>query len=272
MTYSFSIIIPTFNEEEFIGPLLDFLLEETRDYRTDIVVCDGGSTDLTLYEVERRGVRLLQSAQKGRGSQLNLGARSSKGEVLYFLHADTFPPTGFLHDITRKLNEGYPAGCFRLSFDWNHWFLRANAWLTRFNVNYFRFGDQSLFIQRDSFERAGGYRDDYLMLEDQEIIHRIKKRCSFAIIPRAVVTSARKYRENGPLRLQWIFLRVWLKYKSGKSQAELLEFYKQKINDHKLEKDDATIIRPLTTDLYKEPHSGTGENTTRKRPGASSGG
>ncbi|MGB0175714.1 MAG: TIGR04283 family arsenosugar biosynthesis glycosyltransferase [Owenweeksia sp.] len=271
MQHSFSIIIPTFNEEHFIGPLLDRLIRESEGYDVEIIVSDGGSTDLTSFEVQRRGVRFVESVSKGRGSQLNFGALLSQKEILYFLHADTFPPEGFLSDLCGKLDEGYGAGCYRLSFDQDHWFLKANAWLTRFDVNYFRFGDQSLFIRRSIFEEIGGYRNDHFMLEDQEIIPRIKKAASFVIIPRATVTSARKYMENGPVRLQWVFFIVWLNYKLGKSQAELLRLYKGKITDTKLEAEDATIVRPITPDLHQEPNSRESENPPGQRLGASPG-
>ncbi|HAD95882.1 MAG TPA: hypothetical protein DCG19_00675, partial [Cryomorphaceae bacterium] len=256
MEYSFSIIIPTFNEEATIGSLLDFLLHETEDLKVEIIVSDGGSTDLTPFEVLKRGVRFVKAPYKGRGSQLNFGASLAGNNTLYFLHADTRPPQGFIHDIMQKLDEGFDAGCYRLSFDNDHWFLKANAWFTRFDVNYFRFGDQSLFIKRECFKSIGGYRDDHLMLEDQEIIHRIKNAGSFTIIPRTTVTSARKYIENGPLRLQWVFFLVWLNYKMGKSQAQLLKLYKKKISDTKLDTQDAAIVRPLTADLYQKSYPG----------------
>lgn len=269
MDYSFSIIIPTFNEELFIGPLLDRLIHDVKNHEAEIIVSDGGSTDLTSFEVQKRGVRFVEALQKGRGRQLNFGASLAKNQILYFLHADTFPPEGFLDDLAQKLDEGYGSGCYRLSFDKDHWFLNINAWLTRFDVNYFRFGDQSLFIGRHLFEQLGGYRNDFLMLEDQEIIFRIKKITTFTIIPKATVTSARKYMENGPIRLQWVFFRVWLNYKLGKSQDELLRLYKKKITDTKLEPEDATIIRPLTPDLHQKPRSRKGKNPSGERFGTS---
>ncbi len=70
--------------------------------------------------------------------------------------------------------KGFGSGCFRLAFDHQHWFLKANAWVTRFDVNSIRFGDQSLFVTKNVFVKSGGFREDLLMMEDQEIIHRIK--------------------------------------------------------------------------------------------------
>ena len=76
-----------------------------------------------------------------------------------------------MNDIEKK----YAGGCFRLAFDYQHWFLKTNCWFTRFDMNAIRFGDQSLFVRKDVFEKCGGFDEKLLMMEDQEIIHRIKK-------------------------------------------------------------------------------------------------
>lgn len=199
---------------------------------------DGGSTDGTAQICANAGVQFVRSPQKGRGAQLNYGATFASADVLFFMHADTNAPDDFISHILRAISEGHLAGCFRLEFDWNHWFLNFSAWCTRFNITAVRFGDQGLFVTKALFEKIEGYRSDYILLEDQEIIRRLIKKTRLKVLPWAMQTSARKYRENGPIRLQWAFFQVWLNYYLGKPQAELLQLYKRKIKDAKLTVND----------------------------------
>lgn len=118
----------------------------------EIIVAYGGSNDATEQRVRATGVTFLKSPKKGRAAQMNAGAAIAKAAVLYFLHADSFPPVGFTTTILQKIKKGYGSGCYRLQFDFKHWFLKLNCWFTRFDVNAFRLGDQSLFLKREVFE------------------------------------------------------------------------------------------------------------------------
>jgi hypothetical protein len=120
------------------------------------------------------------------------------------------------------IRQGYGSGCYRLAFDQPHWFLRANCWFTRFNLNAVRFGDQSLFVKREIFEKAGQFREDLVVMEDQEIIGRIRRHTRFKVFPRSVTTSARKYRENGIYKLQGVFFLIYFMYQLGFSQEQLV--------------------------------------------------
>ncbi len=216
-----SVIIPTFNEGEQIGKTIGSLRKNADvRYLTEIIVVDGGSTDHTLSEAAKAGAKVISSHKKGRAIQMNTGAARALGKVLYFLHADTVPPPDFTTAIVQAIQAGAGSGCFRLTFDYPHWFLRANCWFTRFNVNYFRFGDQSLFVRATTFQRSGGFRPDYLVLEDQEIIRRLKKLGSFRVIPQPVITSARKYLQNGIYKTQGIFYLIYAMYCFGFKQPK----------------------------------------------------
>jgi len=228
-----SLIIPTFDEAATIGPLLAYLRPEL-DSATELLVVDGGSTDPTPRLAAEAGARVLHSPRKGRAAQLNHGAAHASGAILYFLHADSYPPPGFLADIRRAVAAGTGAGCYRLAFDHPHWFLRLNAWMTRLPLTLFRFGDQSLFVQRELFARVGGYREDLLVMEDQELVARLRRAAPFRLLPRAVVTSARKYLANGVFRLQGIFALIVLLYKLGMSQPRLLRVYRALVRQGKL--------------------------------------
>lgn len=230
-----SIIIPTYNEAPGIGLLLRYLRQATAaEPALEILVVDGGSTDGTAAEARRAGATVLRSPRKGRAVQMNYGATRATGEILYFLHADSYPPPGFVQDLRRAHAQGYGSGCYRLAFDHPHWFLRFSAWCTRFPLTVLRFGDQSLFVRRDLFARVGGFREDLLIMEDQEIIRRLRARGRFRLLPRAVTTSARKYLANGVFRLQGVFTGLALLYWLGVSQARLVHLYRRLIQQHKL--------------------------------------
>lgn len=230
-----SVIIPTYNEEGTIGRLVAYLLANADPLLLqEILVVDGGSPDRTAEEAERAGARVLHAPRKCRAAQMNVGAQAAKGEVLYFLHADTFPPRFFCRDIRRAIRQDFFCGAYRLTFDYPHWFLRLNAWFTRFNLSLFRFGDQSLFVKKDLFEKIQGFREDLLVLEDQEIIFRLRREAKFKIFNRCVVTSARKYLENGVFRTQLVFYLIYLFYQLGFSQQKLVNIYRNRLKQDKV--------------------------------------
>lgn len=228
-----SIIIPVYNEATEIVKLIAKIRENCARTDVDIIVVDGGSTDDTLALAVAQKVTVV-TAEKGRAKQMNKGAKFAKMDVLYFLHADSVPPPSFDTTIFAAIDNGASCGCFRLKFDVVHWFLAANSWFTRFNVNAVRFGDQSLFATKAVFNNTGGFREGLIVMEDQEIIHRLKKHGKFVVMNDYIITSARKYLANGVYRMQSIFFRIWAMYYLGYSQDQLLNTYKKLIVKHKL--------------------------------------
>jgi len=230
MLCSISIIIPTNNEAKQLPALLNYLKTvPANEYITEIIVSDGKSTDDTVNIAKLYGTKVVVNDQAWRGRQMNAAATIATGNVLYFLHADSMPPMEFVEAILEKIKNGHISGCYRLRFDYNHWFLNTNAWFTRFNINAVRFGDQSLFVSKLVFEAIGGFREDLIIMEDQEIIHRIRKKGTFTVIAGYVTTSARKYRVNGVYRMQGIFFYIYFSYVFGASQQRLVSIYKKLI-------------------------------------------
>lgn len=228
-----SIIIPTYNEEDRLNGLLTYLEKNGRDTLHEIIIADGGSTDQTLQIAGKYNVKIKHCERKGRAAQMNAGARDAEGSILYFLHADTTPPNFFLSYIIKAVRQGYRCGCFRLSFDDPHPILKFYAWFTRFPLTLFRFGDQSLFVEKKLFQTVNGFDESLMVMEDQKIVKKLKKESPFKVIKSSVTTSARRYRKNGMIRLQCVFTLIVLLYYSGADQNTLLHVYNTFIKSEK---------------------------------------
>ncbi len=224
-----SIIIPTLNEAENIERLIKRLRPEKNHRLADLIVVDGGSHDGTVTKAEKAGATVLQTPP-GRAIQMNHGVEASKGELLYFVHGDTLPPDGYMEKIIQAVEEGYPVGCFRFRLDSERWLLKLNSYFTRFDQNWCRGGDQSLFITREAFRTLGGYRNDYKIMEDYDLIFRARDKYRFKIIPDDVIVSARKYETNSYLRVQFANFVVFNMYRLGYSQEKMVRTYKRLLN------------------------------------------
>ncbi|APY08008.1 glycosyl transferase family 2 [Winogradskyella sp. J14-2] len=243
-----SIIIPVLNEAENIGKLLLYLRENSDSENiSDIIVVDGGSSDGTKdivsqfissrdYQDSEKSLELtnqitvkLLSSPKGRAKQMNFGAKYAKSEILYFLHADSFPPKHFDRYIINEVRKGNEAGCFRMQFESNHWWLRLASWLTQFSWRACRGGDQSQFITKSLFDEIGGYNENYIIYEDNILINELYKRKQFVVINKTLRTSARLYKEVGIWKLQYHFWTIYVKRWFGASPEEMLAYYKKNI-------------------------------------------
>jgi rSAM/selenodomain-associated transferase 2 len=225
-----SIIIPVLNEETGIVRLLDHLKNNSSFPNNQIIVVDGESTDKTPELVKEQSGVIFISSEKGRAKQMNIGAKRAKFEVLYFLHADSFPPPNFDQLILKEINAGNLAGCFQMKFDIDHWWLNLMGWFTKFNHKACRGGDQSLFITKLLFSELTGFNETFVVYEDNELIGRLYKKKVFKIIPESITTSARKYEEIGVWKLQFYFVNIYLKRLMGASPEELHLYYKSRIN------------------------------------------
>ncbi len=224
-----SIIIPTINEAQNLESLLPFLVNNAGNFLQEIIVADGGSTDKSEEIARLNGVTFLKCSRKGRSVQMNEAVKNSTGEILYFLHADSLPPKNFTENIVKSVENGCEAGCFKMSFDSRHLLLRLSAWFTQFNFTWCRGGDQSLFVTRKVFDNAGGYDEKLIIYEDNEILERIRKHACFCVIKRTLVTSARRFRENGTVRLYLVFMWIHTKYRLGASHEQILAYYKKHV-------------------------------------------
>ncbi|MCK0160019.1 TIGR04283 family arsenosugar biosynthesis glycosyltransferase [Allomuricauda sp. F6463D] len=233
-----SIIVPIYNESsDCIIHLIEHLNKNTFGHVAEVILVDGGggSDNIKAKLAQYSDVQYVTS-KKGRAIQMNHGAKIAKGNILYFLHADSFPPRHFDHFIHKTLTHTarVKAGCFILRFDSGHWWLKLMGWATVINHSCCRGGDQSLFVDSELFFALNGYDETYEVYEDNEFIQRLYKNTSFKVIRKTITTSARHYHTIGVWRLQWLHLGVYMKKWSGAGAHELSTFYKKHIEDLKV--------------------------------------
>jgi len=204
-----SIIIPVLNEANNLEVLMPFFLYHEMKNEFEVIVVDGGSEDYSVEIVKKWGVQVMKSNQKSRSSQMNLGAKQALGEILYFVHADTRVLPSFFADITKAVAGGIPSGCFAYSFDSNSWLLKVTSWFTKFNSKLSGGGDQTLFVKREVFEALGGFDEYFCIMEDFDLVRRLRKSYSFHVIPKKITVSARKFETNSWLRVQLVNLLVF---------------------------------------------------------------
>ncbi len=233
------IVIPVLNEAENIISVLGHLTKNSSNkHIAEIILVDGGSSDDTrklIKEFSTKTIYNLEliSSEKGRAKQMNAGARNATGNILYFLHADSFPPKHFDALIISEVQRGNPAGCFKMKFDSNHWWLRMASWFTKFSWRACRGGDQSQFITRELFDEIGGYDETYVIYEDNILINELYERKKFVVIQEWIGSSARLYRDKGIWYLQYHFLAIYIKRWMGADADELFAYYVKHIKQNR---------------------------------------
>jgi hypothetical protein len=159
---------------------------------------------------------------------MNEGAAHATGDILVFLHADTFLQPNTLSLIKTTLeNERFVGGAFTLHIQPPTRFLRMIAAYStlRSQISRAPYGDQVIFLRKAYFEAIGGYADIPLM-EDVELMHRIKKKKGqIIILPTPVITSDRRWHQEGVL---YTLLRdniIIILYLCGVPAEKLIRFY-----------------------------------------------
>jgi uncharacterized protein len=193
-----SAIIPALNESERIEGTIQSTLQGVN---VEVVVVDGGSIDGTRELSARMGARVLCAGQ-GRAIQMNEGARNASGEILLFLHADTCLPRGYDEEIRNALDDkGAAAGAFSLGFDTDSIGMKLIALGANMRSRYLSlpYGDQGLFVRKDSFLQHGCF-PEFPIMEDVSFIRTMKKWGRIETLPSKVITSSRRFITLGSLR------------------------------------------------------------------------
>lgn len=225
-----SIIIPVYNEAENIERLINYLELYKAGAVAEIIVVDAGSTDLTISIAKKAGAVTVLSPQKGRAAQMDFGANLAKGEILYFVHADTLPPPSFASDIIAAVKAGFHLGRYRTKFNSRKWYLKINAWFTRFDWFICIGGDQTLFIRQDLYKTTGGFKKEMLIMEEFEFVPRARDGVSYKIFNKPALVSARKYDTNSWWKVQMANKKIVEMYKKGESQTNMVHMYRKMLD------------------------------------------
>lgn len=221
-----SVVIPTLNEARNIGGLVRAL--RVGPVRCEIIVADGGSVDDTVAIARAAGADHVIDAPRGRGQQLATGAARARGDVIWFLHADTVVAGGSLPALVRALaaDPGCQGGNFRLLFDgedgFSRWLTGFYAWLRR---RGFYYGDSGIFVRRSALATLGGVRPIALM-EDYDLARRLERAGpTLCIQDPPLITSSRRFAGRRPVAIIAGWLRVHLCYHFGVGPARLAMLY-----------------------------------------------
>lgn len=220
------MIIPTRNEAENIEDFLRYL--HRLDGTLEIIVADAGSTDETVEKAKRLS-KVVQTA-RGRGVQMNAGAKAATGAGLWFIHADCYPhPDSITAMKQASENEEIVGGGFEYALHHPSFRFRVVEFLSNRKNRLLKwlFGDMGIFVRRDVFEQMGGYAEIPLM-KDMDFSQRLKRYGKIVILPQRMKTSARRWIEEGyvlnSLR-SWFLQSAWA---LGASPYILAKFYRFK--------------------------------------------
>jgi uncharacterized protein len=222
-----SIIIPAINEEENIAKTIS----RAHDGNSEIILVDGGSRDRTMTIAAESGARVI-SAPRSRALQQNAGAAASKGRVLLFLHADTLLP----HDYSTKIFEalmdhGVAAGAFRFATDLEGTIMRIIEFAVNMRSKYLHlpYGDQGIFIRKETFHSVGGF-PDLPLAEDLFMVRSMSRLGKVRIVPATVTTSGRRWKKLGLIRTTLINAAILAGCLVGVNPKRLAGLYHRKKN------------------------------------------
>lgn len=220
-----SVIIPALNEAQHIGSCIESLRAE--GFSEEIIVSDGGSADRTREIALSHANIMFVDSPKGRGTQMNFGSAVATGDILLFLHADTILEHGWSKAVCSALEDPSVAGgafCFCID-DPSPKYRLIESWVRlRCRIFSLPYGDQAIFIRKSVFQLLGGYKEIPLM-EDVDIIRRMKRDGRIAVLSKKAITSERRWKRKGVLRTAAINQITMLLYLIGVSPERLARLY-----------------------------------------------
>lgn len=218
-----SIIVPVYNEEKNIEAVIRML--ESLEGDKEIIVVDGESLDNTFEKASKLACAI--KGKKGRANQMNQGAIASKGDILWFVHADSRLEKDSIKHIERAISEGYAGGGFSIHFyDYDTRFMRyiSSTSNRRSVITGLYYGDQGIFVDRKTFFEVGGFPEMELM-EDFKFSRLMRKAGRMKLLEKGIGTSARRYKNGGQVRTHLMMHKIRLMYFLGISPGRLNKIY-----------------------------------------------
>jgi rSAM/selenodomain-associated transferase 2 len=226
-----SVIVPVLNEAAHVGATLRDLVA-CRIPGTELLVVDGGSRDATPQIAERFCDRLIV-APEGRASQMNVGAGLARGEILWFVHADTRVPADAAALVDATVSSGRQWGRFDVRLSGKQLALRVIERMMNLRscLTGMVTGDQGLFVTRALFRSVGGYPAIPLM-EDIALSRRLVRRQRPACLGAKLTTSSRRWERDGIWRTVLLMWRLRAAYALGADPARLAALYRRRDPPH----------------------------------------
>jgi len=221
-----SVVIPALNEA---GRIAQAVSMPAASPRAEVIVADGGSSDATAQIAASFGAGVLVT-RPIRGIQMNAGAALASGDILLFLHADTRLPEGFENHVQQVLaGRGVAAGAFKLKIDSNAGGLRLMERVANWRSRALQipYGDQAIFLKKETFWELKGYPPAPIM-EDFELIRRLRRRGRIKLAPAWATTSARRWIRLGVTRTWLLNQLIVIAYLCGFSTHRLARWYRSK--------------------------------------------
>lgn len=223
-----SIIIPVLNEKDRVNQFIADIYALAGIDRCEVIVVDGDIDGSTVTAIEDERV-IFVTSDRGRGKQMNAGARTAKGSTLLFLHSDTLLPARAIGAIEKHVTDQRNiAGAFELSIDSDRVIYKWIAFWAHVRYKYFGlpYGDQGIFIRKDYFESIGGFAD-FKIMEDVDLVRRIKKQGGkICILPEKATTSARRWEKEGAVYGTLRNAALLMLFYAGVKPELLAKFYK----------------------------------------------
>ena len=189
-------------------------------------MADGGSHDQTVAVATAAGATVI-AAPLGRGTQQNAGAWAAQGRILLFLHADTKLPNGFAAQIREAFDQpDAVAGAFRFAIGATGWRFRFLEYCANWRGAWLGlpYGDQALFLSAARFQAMGGFKE-IALLEDLELVRRLRKMGRIALLATSALTSPRRWQRLGFVRTTVINQLIVLGFFCGISPNRLARWY-----------------------------------------------
>ena len=209
MPKKLSIIIPVYGEEQELRRAIKALNRLEFPWPWELIISQGHSEKRKIPPPPSRIPLTLVHSPKGRGIQMNQGARKARGDVLLFLHVDTLLDQKGADLLAREIDsQTMVCGAFDLAIDAPERIFRiierTASWRSR--ITRLPYGDQALFFSRSIFKAVGGF-PPFPIMEDVGIMQAVKKQgLRPRILPHAVITSARRWQREGVI---YTTLRNW---------------------------------------------------------------
>lgn len=192
-----SVVVPAYNEENFVGDCLDCLKAQDFTHPFEIILIDNSSQDKTAEIAQKKKVKVVKESQKGVIFALSTGVKHAQAPLIAFTDADCRPHPQWLSGLYRHFEENpnldAVGGVFSF-FDGSK-LLDFFAWVTR-SWNWHLSGG-NMSIRKASLERIGGLKPAVNFGFDTELSLRLQKQGTMLIDPQNIMpTSARRFNHN----------------------------------------------------------------------------